>query len=99
MRTLILAATSVLLCALSAHAAGPIPRLEHPRPDLERPDWLNLNGEWQWEVDDKGDGEQRQLTTGTDLARKIIVPFPPESRLSGIGNGHVLCQPDSVPDF
>ena len=73
------------LLAASAHASA-LPRPEHPRPDFERADWLNLNGEWQWEVDEKGDGEQRQLTTGTDLAKKIIVPFPPESKLSGIGN-------------
>lgn len=26
-----------------------IPRKEHPKPQFERQDWLNLNGEWQFE--------------------------------------------------
>jgi len=67
------------------HAAD-LPRPEHPRPDFQREQWLNLNGEWQFEVDEKGDGEQRGLTSGQDLAKKILVPFCPESKLSGIGN-------------
>jgi hypothetical protein len=86
-------ATTIVACAVLAACAAvgaperaAVPRSEHPRPDFERADWLNLNGEWQWEVDEKGDGEQRGLISGHDLARKIIVPFPPESKLSGIGN-------------
>jgi len=63
-----------------------IPRPEHPRPDFQRSDWLNLNGTWQFEIDAKGDGEQRGLTSGKDLSGKIRVPFCPESKLSGIGH-------------
>ena len=65
---------------------GGIPRPEHPRPDFEREGWLNLNGEWQFEIDGAGNGEHRGLTSGKDLARKILVPFCPESKLSGIGH-------------
>lgn len=63
-----------------------VPRPEHPRPDLARSDWLNLNGAWEFEVDAKGDGEARGLTSGHNLAQAIIVPFCPESKLSGIAN-------------
>jgi len=83
---LCLACLVVLVVAAAAQPASGLPRPEHPRPDFQRADWLNLNGEWQFEVDGKGDGEQRGLTTGHDLAQRIIVPFPPESKLSGIAN-------------
>ncbi|HEX2972135.1 MAG TPA: glycoside hydrolase family 2 TIM barrel-domain containing protein, partial [Tepidisphaeraceae bacterium] len=63
-----------------------IPRPEHPRPDFQRDAWLNLNGEWQFEIDAKDDGEARGLISGKDLASKIVVPFCPESKLSGVAN-------------
>ncbi len=77
-----------MFACLPVTAAGTssIPRAEHPRPDFQRAQWLNLNGTWQFEVDEKGDGEARGLTSGQDLARQIVVPFCPESRLSGIAN-------------
>ena len=28
-----------------------IPRHEHPKPQAERANWLNLNGEWDFEFD------------------------------------------------
>ena len=71
-----------LLSAVSLRAD--VPRPEHPRPDFQRNSWLNLNGQWQFEVDGKGDGETRGLVSGHDLALKIIVPFCPESQLSGL---------------
>jgi len=67
-------------------AQGDIPCPEHPRPDFERAAWLNLNGQWQWELDEQGDGEARGLTSGNDLSGTILVPFCPESTLSGIAN-------------
>jgi beta-galactosidase/beta-glucuronidase len=60
-----------------------IPRPEYPRPQFVRPDWLNLNGEWEFEIDAGDSGLPRGLLT-RPLARKIIVPFCPESELSGI---------------
>ena len=62
-----------------------IPRKEHPRKQLERENWINLNGEWQFEIDNSKSGEARGLQNkGTTLNSSIIVPFCPESKLSGI---------------
>ena len=70
------------------NALAEVPRPEHPRPDLLRENWMTLNGEWQFEIDKAADGESRGLTYGKDLNGKIIVPFCPESKLSGIGLGN-----------
>ncbi len=61
-----------------------IPRPEYPRPQFVRPNWLCLNGEWQFEMDLGDSGLERGLTR-RDLKDRIIVPFCPESSLSGIG--------------
>jgi beta-galactosidase/beta-glucuronidase len=74
--------------AASVTAAADVPRPEHPRPDAMRDNWMSLNGQWQFEIDRKGDGETRGLTSGKELATKIIVPFCPESKLSGLGLGN-----------
>lgn len=71
-----------------ANEGAVIPRPEHPRPDFLRENWMTLNGEWQFEIDKEADGESRGLTYGKDLNPKIIVPFCPESKLSGIGLGN-----------
>jgi beta-galactosidase/beta-glucuronidase len=68
-----------------ANEGAVIPRSEHPRPDLLRENLMTLNGEWQFEIDKAADGESRGLTYGKDLNSKIIVPFCPESKLSGLG--------------
>ncbi|MDQ5850802.1 MAG: beta-galactosidase, partial [Chloroflexota bacterium] len=62
-----------------------IPRPEYPRPQCVRSDWLCLNGEWQFEIDAGDSGLERGLDE-RDLQQRIIVPFCPESPLSGIGN-------------
>ena len=62
-----------------------IPRNEYPRPQLVRTQWLNLNGTWQFAEDPGASGHQRGWTYGTTLDHRIVVPFCPESRLSGIG--------------
>ncbi len=61
-----------------------IPRPEHPFPQMERNNWLNLNGEWQFEFDFGRSGKDRQLYLEKSLKDKIIVPFCPESELSGV---------------
>ena len=38
-----------------------IPRPEHPRPDFYRADWVNLNGEWEFESDRAVSGIARKL--------------------------------------
>ncbi len=67
-----------------------IPRPEHPNPQFEREDWINLNGEWQFEYDFGISGRDRKFYERKSLNSKIIVPFCPESVLSGIGNTDFL---------
>jgi beta-galactosidase/beta-glucuronidase len=62
-----------------------IPRPEYPRPQLVRADWMNLNGEWGFEIDQSVSGEARGLSFDKPLTSKILVPFCPESDLSGVG--------------
>ena len=63
-----------------------IPRAEHPRPQFVRENWLNLNGSWQFEIDQGRSGEARELfKEGIALSGSITVPFCPESELSGVG--------------
>jgi hypothetical protein len=52
---------------------------EYPRPTLVRESWLNLNGLWDYAVLPK-DTEKPDSFDG-----KILVPFPIESSLSGVG--------------
>jgi beta-galactosidase/beta-glucuronidase len=61
-----------------------IPRPEYPRPQFTRAEWLCLNGEWQFEPDTGDSGEARGLRD-RPLSGRIVVPFCPESPLSGIG--------------
>lgn len=60
------------------------PRPEHPFPQMERKNWTNLNGEWQFEFDFGKSGRNRKLYEQKAFTKKIIVPFCPESELSGI---------------
>ena len=74
-----------LVCFTGSQASSAeIPRSEHPRPDLCRDHWMTLNGPWEFEIDKAADGESRGLTGGKHLNAKIIVPFCPESKLSGL---------------
>ena len=67
-----------------------IPRPEHPNPQFERENWVNLNGEWEFELDRGNSGRDRKFYERTSLNDKITVPFCPESVLSGIGNTDFL---------
>ena len=62
-----------------------IPRKEYPRPQFVRKEWLNLNGAWTCELDVSRSGDDRENFKAKKFARKIVVPFPPESKLSGVG--------------
>ena len=78
----------VLLALIPGTNWASIPRPEHPRPDAYRESWLSLNGEWQFEIDTNSNGELRGLIAGKNLSSKIVVPFCPESKLSGLGLGN-----------
>jgi beta-galactosidase/beta-glucuronidase len=75
--------------------SGEPPRPEYPRPQLRRPDWTNLNGEWAFAFDDEDEGLARGwhrvssedlLSDGPPFDRRITVPFCYQSELSGIGD-------------
>jgi len=80
------AITALPLLAIACSLWAEVPRAEHPRPDEFRQNWATLNGPWQFEIDEQGDGEARGLVSGKDLASSITVPFCPESKLSGVSH-------------
>ena len=51
---------------------------EYPRPLMERPDWQNLNGLWEYAILPAGKAEPATFDG------KILVPFAVESSLSGV---------------
>ncbi|WP_394186981.1 glycoside hydrolase family 2 protein [Metabacillus halosaccharovorans] len=61
-----------------------IPREEYPRPQFERAEWLNLNGEWNFKFDKENNGEKEKWYKKFDAEKKIIVPFTYETKASGI---------------
>ncbi len=54
-------------------------RPEYPRPLLQRDRWLNLNGLWQYAI------RPLEQPQPADFDGMILVPFPLESALSGVG--------------
>lgn len=62
-----------------------IPRNEHPKPQFERENWINLNGKWEFCFDDNMIGKEKKFYE-KHFEDEIVVPFCPESKLSGIGN-------------
>ncbi len=69
--------------------AAAMPRPEYPRPQFQRADWLNLNGEWEFAFDDERRGDRErwyEQSDDTDFGSRITVPFAFQSKLSGIGD-------------
>ncbi|MGS0686321.1 glycoside hydrolase family 2 protein [Nakamurella sp. GG22] len=59
----------------------------YPRPQLVREEWVDLCGEWEFRYDDDDVGLTEHWPSGSQpFDRVIVVPFPPESALSGIGD-------------
>ena len=71
-----------------------VPLAEHPRPDLNRPEWMNLNGNWSFEFDTGDVGEDEGWYAEKKLSRKITVPFSWGAPLSGVADegdiGHLF---------
>ena len=63
-----------------------IPRPEYPRPTLVRGEesWINLNGTWEFAFDFGNSGRERKMWEAPKYDHEIVVPFVPESKLSGI---------------
>ncbi len=56
--------------------AGDAPHAAYPRPQMRRDSYISLNGRWAFAI------QRRRRTV---YEGEITVPFPPESRLSGVG--------------
>ncbi|MEP0847003.1 MAG: glycoside hydrolase family 2 [Phycisphaerae bacterium] len=100
-RSILPVAACVLLAVTSGAADGPatlrtswadsvrddnvLP--DYPRPTMVRPEWLNLNGVWEWA--ERG-ANQRQPAPST-MPGRILVPFPIESALSGVQKSVERC--------
>jgi hypothetical protein len=83
------AGTATILASRSVDSIvkelGAVPRPEHPRPDKYRKDWHNLNGVWEFAFDRDNVGQSEKWQDKPNLSgQRIVVPFPPESVLSGI---------------
>lgn len=61
---------------------------EYPRPALQRDQWTNLNGHWDYAITSQTVGEVPQQWEG-----QILVPYALEARLSGV---HRLLNPDEA---
>ena len=81
--SLLMVAGGTQLAAALSEPAIPLP--EHPRPDFQRPTWLNLNGPWRFQFDPQNQGlNDHWSTTSDSFAQTISVPFPWGSTLSGV---------------
>lgn len=80
-RVLSLLGVSALL-ASQAHAVS-VPRPEHPFPQMQRAQWTNLNGAWEFAESDQPN--DAVYLSDKPYPDKIIVPYCRESKLSGLG--------------
>ena len=75
--------------SLMEHSQLSLPRPEYPRPQFVRSEWLSLNGEWEFAYDDENNGREAGWQYGLALEKRILVPFPYQSQLSGINDKEV----------
>lgn len=70
---------NILLTEFSEKMDGSCPWNEYPRPSFFRDSFITLNGAWDFAY---------SKTNPVAYSEKILVPFPPESALSGIERHH-----------
>lgn len=73
------------------YTVGDIPHSEHPAPQCARENWMTLNGRWEF---CKIDAAGNRFYEG-----EILVPFSPESLLSGIEEGFSLARGEKLRYF
>ncbi len=76
---------SLLVFVVATTLMAQQPRAEYPRPQFERKNWINLNGQWTYTFDFVGEGLEKGLPDSKGFNKTITVPFCPESKLSGVG--------------
>ena len=67
-----------------AMPGDPSSAFAYPRPQLVREEWMSLNGPWRFTFDN-----ERRFEDPSDpisWSAEILVPYPPESQASGIGD-------------
>ncbi len=79
------AKTGPLMTRWSSQVDPKMPLPDYPRPQLVRKEWLNLNGVWEFQP---GVSAGESMPTGKPLSSTILVPYPPESALSGVMEHH-----------
>lgn len=62
------------------------PKTEYPRPQFRREAWRNLNGTWTFAFDPDETGRTQGWSNSTGFDREILVPYCPESTLSGVAH-------------
>ena len=79
---------SLALAAPALAAGATIPLPEHPRPDFERAEWVNLNGDWAFRFDKENAGERDRWfeAAPSGFPLTIRVPYPWGSKLSGVAD-------------
>ena len=60
----------------------------YPRPQMERGDWITLDGQWDVSIDAKAEVRCPEEVRWNG---KITVPFSPETLASGVGNTGFYC--------
>ena len=84
---LALVATPGIRAQTTVASTEAIPLPEHPRPDFERADWLNLNGTWRFRFDKTDAGvKARWYSSALAAPRPILVPFSWGAPLSGVAD-------------
>ena len=73
---------TILLCTPVHSQHIPLP--EHPRPDFQREQWINLNGTWDFMFDEMDAGLNEKWFEGGQFDSEITVPFSWGSKLSGV---------------